>query len=92
MKSKKYSTDQNFTETQHSENILKQTEDKLRESEQKFRNIIFNLDEAYFSITLDGTLLEHNPALNRILGFPGHLDLRGFHIPDLWQNDEDREN
>ncbi|HOU50783.1 MAG TPA: PAS domain S-box protein [Smithella sp.] len=92
MKSKKYSTDQNFTETQHSENILKQTEDKLRESEQKFRNIIFNLDEAYFSITLDGTLLEHNPALNRILGFSGHLDLRGFHIPDLWQNDEDREN
>jgi PAS domain S-box-containing protein len=88
----KKKSDENNSEIQNSEKILKKAKRKLIESDQKFRNIINNLDEAYFSTALDGTLLEHNPALNRVLGFDVNKDLKGFHIPDLWESKEDRQD
>ncbi len=69
---------------------LKRAEDALRESERKFRETIVTLDEGYYSVTLDGKLLEHNQAFNRILGFDISQDLKGTHMPDFWQNPEDR--
>jgi PAS domain S-box-containing protein len=71
---------------------LKKAEEALRDSEHKFRETLVNLDEGYFSTTLNGTLLEHNKALNHILGFDINEDLKGFNIPDLWQNKEDRQD
>ena len=68
----------------------RQSEDALRESERKFRETVINLDEGYYSVTLDGKLLEHNQAFNRILGFDSRKDLKGTHMPDFWQNPEDR--
>ena len=40
--------------------------------------------------TLDGMLLEHNVAFNRILGIDADLDLKGTQLPDFWQNPDDR--
>jgi len=68
----------------------KMAELALRESEKKFRETVANLDEGYYSSTLDGTLLEHNQAFNRILGLPEHQDLRGLAVPDFWENAEKR--
>ena len=43
---------------------------ELRASEQRFRETVESLDEGYYGVTLDGVLLDHNPAYCRILGFP----------------------
>ena len=64
---------------------------ELRASERKFRETIEAFDEGYFSVTLDGVLLDHNPAYNRILGLDPDADLRGQHTPNFWQDPADRE-
>ena len=63
---------------------LIETERDLRDSERKFRETVESLDEGYYSVTLDGVLLDHNPAYARILGFPESQDLRGQRTPDFW--------
>ena len=62
----------------------KRAEEELRASERKFRETIEALDEGYYSVTLDGRLLDHNPAYNRILGRDPDADLRGRRTPDFW--------
>jgi PAS domain S-box-containing protein len=69
----------------------KQAEELLQESERKFRETVLNLDEGYYSVTLDGVLLEHNKAFSRILGFDPAADLKGRQLPDFWQNPEERD-
>jgi PAS domain S-box-containing protein len=63
----------------------------LKESEVKFRDTVKYLDEAYYSVTTDGLLIEHNQAYNRILGIDITQDLKGQETPDFWQNPEDRK-
>jgi PAS domain S-box-containing protein len=69
----------------------KRAEEKLKESEEKFKRIIRELDVGFFSSSLEGRLVEYNKSFCRILG----LDLRKDHtnssLPDFWQNIEDRE-
>jgi PAS domain-containing protein len=67
-----------------------QTEKDLRDSRLRFSDIITNLDEAYYSCELDGTLLEHNIAFKRIFGFDPNQDMKGIKISDLWQNPKER--
>jgi PAS domain S-box-containing protein len=62
----------------------------LQASERKFREMVTNLDEGYYSVTLDGVLLEHNQAFSRILGFDKAADLKGTQLPDFWQNPHER--
>jgi PAS domain S-box-containing protein len=69
----------------------KHAEDELRASEAKFRETVESLDEGYYSVTLDGLLLDHNPAYCRVLGMNGDTDLRGHHTPDFWWDEEDRD-
>ena len=68
----------------------KRMEDALRESERKFRETVTYLDEGYYSATLDGLLLDHNLAFNRILGIDIAKDMKGTNIPDFWQSPDDR--
>ena len=63
----------------------------LQESERKFRETVTHLDEGYYSCTMDGVLLEHNLAFNRILGFGIAQDLKGEKLPDFWQNPDERK-
>jgi PAS domain S-box-containing protein len=70
---------------------IKRAEDALRESERKFRETVITLDEGYYSVTLDGFLLEHNQAFNRILGFDIYEDLKGVQLPDFWQDPDRRQ-
>ena len=69
---------------------LKQTEAALRTSEEKYRSMIRDLSEGFYSVTLDGVLLDHNVEFNRMLGFGLNEDLVGIQLPDFWQNPEDR--
>ena len=48
----------------------KQAEGKLLESEEKYRNILENIEDGYFEVDLAGNFTFFNPALCRILGYP----------------------
>ena len=63
----------------------------LEESERKFRETIKYLDEGYYSCMMDGVILEHNQAFNRILGFDISKDMKGSKLPDFWQNPDERK-
>jgi PAS domain S-box-containing protein/putative nucleotidyltransferase with HDIG domain len=47
----------------------KQTKEKLRESEEKYRNILESIEEGYFEVDLTGNFTFFNPSLCRILGY-----------------------
>jgi len=69
----------------------KEAEIAIKKSEQQFRETLEILDEGYYHCTLDGTLIEHNRAFNRILGIETGKNMRGFMIPEFWQAPEKRE-
>jgi PAS domain S-box-containing protein/putative nucleotidyltransferase with HDIG domain len=47
----------------------KQTKERLRESEEKYRNILETIEEGYFEVDLTGSFTFFNPSLCRILGY-----------------------
>ncbi|MGC2237192.1 MAG: response regulator [Pyrinomonadaceae bacterium] len=47
----------------------RQTEELMRQSEEKYRNILGNIEEGYFEIDLNGNLTFFNDALCPILGY-----------------------
>ena len=48
----------------------KRAEEELRKSEEKYRNILENIEEGYFEVDLAGNFTFFNPSLCRILGYP----------------------
>ena len=40
---------------------------------------------------MDGVVLEHNQAFNRILGIDISKDMKGSKLPDFWLNPDDRK-
>jgi len=69
----------------------KNLEAKLKDSETRHRDIINNLDVAFYQVLLGGTLLNHNPAYNIILGYDPSLNLKNTNVELLWENPELRE-
>ena len=55
----------------------KRAEQKLKESEEKFRNMVNNLDVAFFRGIYKRELLMHNQAFNRIIGLEPHESVVG---------------
>jgi len=48
----------------------KRAEEELRESEEKYRNILENIEDGYFEVDLAGNFTFFNPSLCRFLGYP----------------------
>ncbi len=69
----------------------KKAKERLKESELKYRNMINNLDVGFYQVTLDGIILNHNPAHNKILEYDDSESLIGKKVTDFWQFPEDRE-
>jgi PAS domain S-box-containing protein len=69
----------------------KRAEEELRASERKFRKTVETLDEGYYSVSLDGILLDHNPAYCLLQGYDADADLRGQLSSDVWRDPADRE-
>ncbi len=78
---------------EHAEDIteIKRTEEKLRESELKYRNMINNLDVGFYQVTLDGKMINHNRAHNIILGYDPNETLVGKNVRIFWQHPEQRD-
>ena len=68
-----------------------QTETLLRRNEERYYDTITHLNEGFYSVSLDGTLLDHNNRFKKILGLDLDKDFKGLQLPDFWQNPEERE-
>ena len=63
---------------------------KLKESEERYRNMVNNLDIGYYNIGMDGIIHYQNPKSKKIAGFDDY-NLIGKSSFDFWQNLEERE-
>ncbi|MFW9894252.1 MAG: PAS domain S-box protein [Candidatus Thorarchaeota archaeon] len=70
--------------------IRKQSDVKLKESEEKYRNMINNLDLGFYQVDWNGNLLDFNPAFSSILGFNSNEQLLNTNVQQFWQNPAER--
>lgn len=71
--------------------IRKEAELKLIESEEKYRNMIDNLDLGFYQVDWEGNLLSYNPAFKRILGFKPNEDISTLNVKQFWQDPTERD-
>ena len=78
---------------EHAEDIteIKQTEEKFRDSELKYRNMINNLDVGFYQVTIDGKMINHNRAHNIIMGYDPNETLVGKNVKIFWQDPNQRD-
>lgn len=69
----------------------KNAEFALLASEKKFREVVENLAEGYYNITIDGTILDHNPAFASLMGYPSDHVLIGESVLPIWQDVGERQ-
>ncbi len=63
-----------------------EAERRLRESEQRFRELFIHLPVAYQSLDADGRWLDANQALADLLGYDRPEDLLGRRFPEVWDS------
>lgn len=69
----------------------KHTEASLRESEEKFRSLVDNLDVGVYRNTgPHGRFIQANPAMVKIFGFDSLEEFMNVSVSDLYQNPDDR--
>lgn len=68
----------------------KKTEKQLKESEEKYRNMINHLDLGFYQLDWNGILLNHNPRFCEILGYNSNENLVNRDVHDFWQNPKER--
>lgn len=66
-------------------------EEKLRESEKKFRNLIENTPIGISITTEDGSVLEANAALWKLFGCDSKEEFLKLKVPSFYQDPEDRK-
>ncbi|MBY8985486.1 MAG: PAS domain S-box protein [Candidatus Lokiarchaeota archaeon] len=74
----------NITESREMEN-------QLKESEEKYRNMVNNLDVGFYKGEFQGKLLMHNQALNRIIGLNPEESVGGIESSQVFTNHETRK-
>jgi two-component system sensor histidine kinase/response regulator len=71
----------------------KQAEEKLRESELKYRTLVETMSDGIYRSTRDGKFIEVNPAMVRILGYDSIEELLAIDIKsELYFAEEERES
>ena len=70
----------------------KRVEEKLQESEEKYRSIFENVQDVYYEALIDGTILEVSPSIGIISKGQYHRnDLIGKSMYDFYPNAEERQ-
>ncbi|MHA1932718.1 MAG: PAS domain-containing sensor histidine kinase [Promethearchaeota archaeon] len=70
--------------------IRKQSELKLKKSEEKYRNMINNLDLGFYQVNWQGNILDYNPAFSNLLGFGPTESIININAKEFWQNPDER--
>lgn len=70
----------------------KQAEELLRDSEKKYREFFEKDLSGDFLSTVDGKLIDCNPAFLRIMGYQSLEDINENHLLSIYINDKDRDN
>ncbi|MFX0005978.1 MAG: PAS domain S-box protein [Promethearchaeota archaeon] len=65
--------------------------EKSKEDESIFSNLLEIVDVGFYSVTLDGQMLNHNRAHNTILGYDPFESLESIDVRQFWQNPSDRD-
>lgn len=65
--------------------------DNLQASEEKYRSIFENLQDVYFEVKLDGTILEVSPSIATLSSYTPN-EIIGTNITDLYAQPEKRQN
>ncbi|TFF99013.1 MAG: PAS domain S-box protein [Promethearchaeota archaeon] len=69
----------------------KLAEERLKESQEKYKNMINDLDLGFFQAKWDGTILNVNPAFRMIMGYSHSEELIGKKISFFLKNPEDQK-
>src|SRR5208337_1636371 len=67
----------------------KEKEEELRESEERYRNILENMEELYFEVDLKGNFIFHNDAVIRNSGYTSE-EMMGMNFRKLMDNDNEK--
>jgi len=70
----------------------KDAENALRESEEKYRHILENLQDAYFQTDNDGKIILANPSTARLYGFGSAGEMIGYPAASLYLTPQKRMN
>ncbi len=70
----------------------KQTEEILRQSEEKYRNLFDTMPNGFYRSTAEGYFLDANPAFIKMLGYDSLEELKKVFIPtDLYVHESERD-
>jgi PAS domain S-box-containing protein len=78
--------EENHNRLQEQYNETTRLFEKLKKSESKFRSIFENIQDVYYELTPDGTIIELSPSVSSISQYTRE-ELLGTHIKDLWVDD-----
>ena len=62
----------------------------LKESEEKYRSMVNNLDLGFYQVDWEGNLLNYNPAFASLFGFGQDEDITNVNVKEFWQNSNER--
>jgi two-component system, cell cycle sensor histidine kinase and response regulator CckA len=68
----------------------KEAEERLKQSEERYRSLIQGAAYGIFRTTVDGTILEANPALAQMLGYGSVAEVLALNMSAIYQSREDR--
>jgi PAS domain S-box-containing protein len=85
--------EQRITKLQKETNKLKLMEAELRESEEKYRTLVENVNIGVYRNTSDprGRFLQANPAMVTMFGYDSFEEFMNVSVSDLYQDPEDRK-
>ncbi|HEY7789408.1 MAG TPA: ATP-binding protein [Vicinamibacterales bacterium] len=69
----------------------KAVEEALRESEERYRSLIHGAAYGIYRSTLDGRLLDVNPALATMLGYDSMEELQGLNLREVYRHPDERD-
>ena len=69
----------------------KRMEESLRESEEKYRTIVDNMQDAFFRCDLNGEIIYTTASAARLLGCPSAEEMVGLRVKDFYYHPEEAE-
>ena len=69
----------------------KRTEEALRKSEEKYRNIFKNIQDVYYEVTLDGVILEISPSIEHVSLYK-RKEIIGKSLSDIYVDPKNRDH